>query len=92
MPPTRRRRRSTRASTLFLVDGFNVLATSYAGAGVSFPAEPFSGEDFALYLDRVPGTYTFLGVRAMAGWIAERADGRARGSGRTPISNPDASG
>ncbi|MFE1288193.1 M20 family metallopeptidase [Streptomyces sp. NPDC058751] len=64
----------------------------------AFP--PFSGEDFALYLDRVPGTYTFLGVRppggsitasyphfpdfspderaigigvrAMAGWIAER--------------------
>ncbi|MFF8815273.1 M20 metallopeptidase family protein [Streptomyces pactum] len=28
----------------------------------AFP--PFSGEDFALYLDRVPGTYTFLGVRA----------------------------
>ncbi|MFI0818118.1 amidohydrolase [Streptomyces sp. NPDC021098] len=112
------------------------LAASSAGAGVSFPAEPFpamvcpepdgrrlarhlrrsagrgavvelhaafppfSGEDFALYLDRVPGTYTFLGVRApgspvttayphypdfapderaiglgvraMAGWIAER--------------------
>lgn len=112
------------------------LATSYAGAGVSFPAEPFpamvcperdarvlarhlrhtlgrdavtelhaafppfSGEDFALYLDRLPGTFTFLGVRtpgaplttsyphypdfvpdegaigigvrAMAGWIAER--------------------
>ncbi len=28
----------------------------------AFP--PFSGEDFALYLDRVPGTFTFLGVRA----------------------------
>ncbi len=28
----------------------------------AFP--PFSGEDYALYLDRVPGTYTFLGVRA----------------------------
>ncbi|MFI9051013.1 M20 family metallopeptidase [Streptomyces sp. NPDC053427] len=27
-------------------------------------AFPFNGEDFALYLDRVPGTYTFLGVRA----------------------------
>lgn len=75
------------------------LATSYPGARVSFPAEPFpamvcpegdartlarhlrrafgqdavtelhaafpfNGEDFALYLDRVPGTYTFLGVRA----------------------------
>ncbi|MDT0341622.1 M20 metallopeptidase family protein [Streptomyces litchfieldiae] len=64
-------------------------------------AIPFSGEDFALFLDRVPGTYTFLGVRApgagittsyphfgdfdpderaighgvraMAGWLAERA-------------------
>ncbi|MFF9803910.1 M20 family metallopeptidase [Streptomyces coeruleorubidus] len=64
----------------------------------AFP--PFSGEDYALYLERVPGTYTFLGVRApgapittsyphfpdfapdersigigvraMAGWIAER--------------------
>ncbi|MDG9711197.1 M20 metallopeptidase family protein [Streptomyces sp. DH10] len=112
------------------------LAKPYAGAAVSFPAEPFpalvcpeaearalarhlrrelgrdsvatfrsafppfSGEDYALYLERVPGTYTFLGVRApgapittgyphfpdfapdersigigvraMAGWIAER--------------------
>lgn len=64
----------------------------------AFP--PFSGEDFALYLNGMPGTYTFLGVRApgtaittsyphfpdfspheqaigtgvraMAGWIAER--------------------
>lgn len=63
-------------------------------------AFPFNGEDFALYLDRIPGTYTFLGVhtpgtplttgyphysdfapderaigvgvRAMAGWVAER--------------------
>ncbi|XVU29451.1 M20 metallopeptidase family protein [Actinoplanes sp. CA-054009] len=26
-------------------------------------AIPFSGEDFALFLDRLPGTYTFLGVR-----------------------------
>jgi amidohydrolase len=26
----------------------------------AFP--PFSGEDFALFLDRLPGTYTFLGV------------------------------
>ncbi|MFI5525708.1 M20 family metallopeptidase [Streptomyces platensis] len=67
----------------------------------AFP--PFSGEDFALYLDRVPGTFTFLGVRApgapittsyphypdfapderaisvgvraMAGWLAERTHG-----------------
>ncbi|WP_050800008.1 M20 metallopeptidase family protein [Streptomyces himastatinicus] len=71
----------------------------------AFP--PFSGEDFALYLDRVPGTYTFLGVRApgapvttayphfpdfapderaiglgvraMAGWIAERASAAVTG-------------
>ncbi|MFF5716615.1 M20 family metallopeptidase [Streptomyces buecherae] len=27
----------------------------------AFP--PFSGEDFALFLDRVPGTFTYLGVR-----------------------------
>jgi metal-dependent amidase/aminoacylase/carboxypeptidase family protein len=27
-------------------------------------AVPFSGEDFALFLDQIPGTYTFLGVRA----------------------------
>ncbi|AGL20100.1 amidohydrolase [Actinoplanes sp. N902-109] len=27
-------------------------------------AIPFSGEDFALFLDRLPGTYTLLGVRA----------------------------
>jgi metal-dependent amidase/aminoacylase/carboxypeptidase family protein len=27
-------------------------------------AAPFFGEDFALFLKRIPGTYTFLGVRA----------------------------
>jgi metal-dependent amidase/aminoacylase/carboxypeptidase family protein len=27
-------------------------------------AIPFSGEDFALFLNRLPGTFTFLGVRA----------------------------
>ncbi|GAA2398583.1 M20 family metallopeptidase [Actinomadura vinacea] len=27
-------------------------------------AIPFSGEDYALFLDRIPGTFTFLGVRA----------------------------
>jgi metal-dependent amidase/aminoacylase/carboxypeptidase family protein len=27
-------------------------------------AIPFNGEDFALFLDRVPGTFSFLGVRA----------------------------
>ncbi|MBW6440068.1 amidohydrolase [Actinoplanes hulinensis] len=27
-------------------------------------AIPFSGEDYALFLDHLPGTYTFLGVRA----------------------------
>lgn len=70
-------------------------------------AFPFNGEDFALYLDRIPGTYTFLGVhtpgtplttgyphysdftpderalglgvRAMAGWIAERTRRDLRG-------------
>jgi metal-dependent amidase/aminoacylase/carboxypeptidase family protein len=26
-------------------------------------ALPFKGEDFALFLDRIPGTYAFLGVR-----------------------------
>ncbi|WP_405614416.1 M20 family metallopeptidase [Streptomyces sp. NBC_01508] len=26
-------------------------------------AFPYNGEDFALYLDRVPGTFTFLGIR-----------------------------
>lgn len=63
-------------------------------------AIPFSGEDFALFLDQMPGTFTFLGVRtpgtsietsyphfgtftpderaighgvrAMAGWLADR--------------------
>jgi len=66
-------------------------------------AIPFNGEDFVLFLDRIPGTFTFLGVRApgtaiensfphfgafnpderaighgvraMAGWLAERARG-----------------
>jgi hypothetical protein len=27
-------------------------------------AVPFSGEDFALFLNRMPGTFTFLGVPA----------------------------
>lgn len=74
----------------------------------AFP--PFSGEDFALFLNRIPGTYTFLGVRspgapittsyphypdfspderaigvgvrAMAGWIAERTHSSAGPAGR----------
>ena len=29
-----------------------------------YAAIPFNGEDFSLFLDRVPGTYSFLGVRA----------------------------
>ncbi|GAA2875567.1 N-acyl-L-amino acid amidohydrolase [Actinoplanes cyaneus] len=29
----------------------------------TYAAVPFSGEDFALFLNRMPGTYTFLGVR-----------------------------
>jgi metal-dependent amidase/aminoacylase/carboxypeptidase family protein len=65
-------------------------------------AFPFNGEDFGFFLQRIPGTYTFLGVRspgsdimascphfgtfdpderaigigvrAMAGWLAQRAD------------------
>jgi amidohydrolase len=68
-----------------------------------YAAIPFNGEDFALFLDQIPGTYTFLGVRtpgttieesyphfgtfnpderaighgvrAMAGWLAQRAHG-----------------
>jgi amidohydrolase len=31
---------------------------------VAYAPFPFSGEDFALFLNRIPGTYTFLGVRA----------------------------
>lgn len=34
------------------------------GVTVMHAAFPFNGEDFALFLDRIPGTYTFLGVRA----------------------------
>ena len=30
---------------------------------VAYAAAPFNGEDFALFIDRVPGTYTYLGVR-----------------------------
>ncbi|MEW1721069.1 amidohydrolase [Streptomyces sp. NPDC093109] len=76
----------------------------------AFP--PFSGEDFALFLDRIPGTYTFLGVqapgtpittsyphypdfspderaigvgvRAMAGWLAERTHRSAEHTGGRP--------
>ncbi|WP_433730493.1 M20 metallopeptidase family protein [Actinoplanes sp. CA-051413] len=32
--------------------------------GTAYAAIPFSGEDFALFLNRIPGTYTFLGVRS----------------------------
>ena len=32
--------------------------------GTLHAAVPFNGEDFALFLNRIPGTYTFLGVRA----------------------------
>jgi len=34
-------------------------------------AIPFSGEDYSLFLDRLPGTYTFLGVRAPDADITE---------------------
>ncbi|MFB9658330.1 M20 family metallopeptidase [Glycomyces mayteni] len=33
-------------------------------------AIPFSGEDFALFLDEIPGTYTYLGVRSPGADIA----------------------
>ncbi|GAA3730035.1 M20 family metallopeptidase [Plantactinospora mayteni] len=74
-----------------------------ARVGTLHAPVPFNGEDFALFLDRLPGTYTFLGVRApgtgietsaphfgtfdpderaigygvraMAGWLAERTRG-----------------
>ncbi|GAA4468686.1 hypothetical protein GCM10023170_082910 [Phytohabitans houttuyneae] len=32
-------------------------------------AIPFNGGDFALFLDRVPGTFSFLGVRRPGGTI-----------------------
>jgi metal-dependent amidase/aminoacylase/carboxypeptidase family protein len=32
--------------------------------GTLHAAVPFNGEDFALFLDRMPGTFSFLGVRA----------------------------
>jgi amidohydrolase len=32
--------------------------------GTMYASVPFNGEDFALFFDRLPGTYTFLGVRA----------------------------
>ncbi|MFY1691260.1 M20 metallopeptidase family protein [Plantactinospora sp. WMMB782] len=35
-----------------------------ARVGTLHAPVPFNGEDFALFLDRLPGTYTFLGVRA----------------------------
>lgn len=36
----------------------------HEGVRTLHAAVPFSGEDFSLFLDRLPGTYTFLGVRA----------------------------
>ncbi|MFJ3789290.1 M20 family metallopeptidase [Kitasatospora sp. NPDC090091] len=33
------------------------------GVTVNHTAYPFNGEDYALFLQRIPGTYTFLGVR-----------------------------
>lgn len=46
-----------------------VLGTD--GVTVMHAAFPFNGEDFALFLDRLPGTYTFLGVRAPGAGITE---------------------
>lgn len=41
------------------------------GVTVMHAAFPFNGEDFALFLDRIPGTYSFLGVRRPGADIAE---------------------
>ncbi|AUY49995.1 amidohydrolase [Streptomyces sp. CB01881] len=38
-----------------------VLGTG--GVTVNHAAFPFNGEDYALFMERIPGTYTFLGVR-----------------------------
>lgn len=40
------------------------LDRSGFGTGVVHAPIPFSGEDFALFLDELPGTYTYLGVRS----------------------------
>ncbi|CAM5475345.1 N-acyl-L-amino acid amidohydrolase [Streptomyces spiroverticillatus] len=42
-----------------------------AGVTVMHAAFPFNGEDYALFLDRIPGTYSFLGVRRPGADIAE---------------------
>ncbi|QEU91120.1 M20 metallopeptidase family protein [Streptomyces kanamyceticus] len=41
------------------------------GVTVMHAAFPFNGEDYALFLDRIPGTYSFLGVRRPGTDIAE---------------------
>ncbi|MEV0646138.1 M20/M25/M40 family metallo-hydrolase [Phytomonospora sp. NPDC050363] len=46
------------------------LAEVSDGVVVARAAMPFNGEDFALFLDRLPGTYTYLGVRAPGADIA----------------------
>ncbi|GAB3998694.1 hypothetical protein GCM10029992_25220 [Glycomyces albus] len=51
-------------------------------------AVPFSGEDFALFLDRLPGTFTYLGVRTPAP-TSPRAIRISRRS--TPTSGPSGS-
>ncbi|MEO3749618.1 M20/M25/M40 family metallo-hydrolase [Streptomyces sp. B6B3] len=40
------------------------------GVTVLHAALPFAGEDFTFFLDRMPGTFTFLGVRAPGADIA----------------------
>lgn len=37
--------------------------SGHGSVGELHAAIPFNGEDFALFLNRMPGTYTFLGVR-----------------------------
>ncbi|MGW7418294.1 M20 metallopeptidase family protein [Streptomyces sp. NPDC054863] len=41
------------------------------GVTVMHAAFPFNGEDYALFLDRIPGTYSFLGVRRPGADITE---------------------
>jgi amidohydrolase len=74
-----RRAQSAGASVLFPSDPFPAMivpqregralerylrrTVGHHRTGSLHAAIPFSGEDFALFLDQLPGTYTFLGVR-----------------------------
>jgi metal-dependent amidase/aminoacylase/carboxypeptidase family protein len=43
--------------------GFLRRALGAEGVTTLHASVPFNGEDFALFLDRIPGTFTFVGVR-----------------------------